>query len=278
MTATIEQLQAALINLTEQVTKRDSQLDTLTQNLASVSTDLQAVRQQNNALNSQFSAMQQSTREKEIEYQTRIDELRKQVKSKSSARGTGLIDTRQVGKPSTFKSDRSEWQTFSFKLMNFLASVYPHMRASCAWASSCASEIRSLDELEELLVDVPQEHVKEMNRDLYAALASLVEGESLDIVKTVTEGEGFEAWRKLVRNFDPQSAGRRRNSIKSLMNPAQAQFSDLPSSVEKWEKRISEYESRTGSQPFHDDIKASVLIGMCPNKLQDHLYQNSDSY
>ena len=98
--------------------------------------------------------------------------------------------------------------------------------------------------------DVPVEQIQSLNRDLFSVLASLIEGEALDIITNSAEGEGFEAWRKLVKNFDPQSAGRRRNILKSLMNPPQAQLAELRSQIEKWEKRISEYKRRSGSQPI----------------------------
>ena len=45
----------------------------------------------------------------------------------------------------------------------------------------------------------------EINPQVYVALAELLEGEALDIVKNTTRGQGLEAWRKLVRRFDPQT-------------------------------------------------------------------------
>ena len=48
----------------------------------------------------------------------------------------------------------------------------------------------------------------EINPQVYVALAELLEGQALDIVQNTTRGAGLEAWRKLVRNFDPQTVGR----------------------------------------------------------------------
>ena len=51
----------------------------------------------------------------------------------------------------------------------------------------------------------------EINPQVYVALAELLEGEALDIVQNTTRGAGLEAWRKLVRMFDPQTVSRTLN-------------------------------------------------------------------
>eukprot|EP00959_Pyramimonas_sp_CCMP1952_P038781 811980-Pyramimonas_sp.AAC.1 len=200
MAATAEQLAAAL-----------QELQNLSQSVARMTAYLGEVCQQNNVLTNQLNAVQQLARDKEIEHKARNDELRAQIAQARGSRDGVLIDTRQIGKPSAFKSERSEWPTFSFKFLNYIASVHPDIRAACDWARGQAAEITTTDDLALHMVGTSVESLGTMSSNMYTVLASLVEGEALDILKNVPDGRGFEAWRRLVKNFDPQSAGRRRN-------------------------------------------------------------------
>ena len=130
MAATAEQLAAAL-----------QELQTISQNVARLTADLGEVRQQNNVLTNQLNAIQQTAKDKEIEHKARNDELRAQIAQARGSRDGVLVDTRQIGKPSAFKSERSEWPTFSFKFLNYVASVHPGIRTACDWACGQADEI-----------------------------------------------------------------------------------------------------------------------------------------
>ena len=59
----------------------------------------------------------------------------------------------------------------------------------------------------------------EINHQIYVALAQLLEGEALDIVQNTARGAGLEAWRKLVRRFDPQTVGRNWTWLSRILNP-----------------------------------------------------------
>ena len=84
----------------------------------------------------------------------------------------------------------------------------------------------------------------EINPQVYVALAELLEGEALDIVQNTTRGAGLEAWRKLVRRFDPQTVGRKRTLLSRIINPGTVKVHDLPRAIEQWEERVRSYQSR----------------------------------
>ena len=69
---------------------------------------------------------------------------------------------------------------------------------------------------------------------LYAALASLLYGEALDILMNTTEGQGFEVWRKVSRRFDPKTKGRTRNKPLTLLNRGQCTLADVPARIGQW--------------------------------------------
>ena len=78
----------------------------------------------------------------------------------------------------------------------------------------------------------------EINPQVYVALAELLEGEALDIVQNTARGAGLEAWRKLVRNFDPQTVGRKRTLLSRNINPGTVKVHELSRPIEQWEERV----------------------------------------
>eukprot|EP00975_Prorocentrum_lima_P050393 10554810-Prorocentrum_lima.AAC.1 len=56
---------------------------------------------------------------------------------------------------------------------------------------------------------------KTLRQHMYTLLAQLLEGESEEIVWNCENHElrGFEAWRRLVKRWDPMSIGRKRNIL-----------------------------------------------------------------
>ena len=75
-------------------------------------------------------------------YEARLAELREvalqaaQTGARSSGRRHGLVDTKGVGRPATFDGNPSKWSAWSFKVENFIASVYTHGREALDWAAS----------------------------------------------------------------------------------------------------------------------------------------------
>ena len=70
---------------------------------------------------------------------------------------------------------------------------------------------------------------------VYVALAELLEGEALDIVQITARGSRMDAWRKLVRRFDPQTVGRKRTWLRRNLSPGTMKVLDFrePLNVER---------------------------------------------
>ena len=156
----------------------------LVDQMTGMTSQIQDLLNEVNRLNDANTVLVNRMNQERAAFEARLDELRK-VLDRRPGQSSGLIDTRQIGKPSVYKSDRAEWPTFSFKLINFLVSMYPSMRQACIWAASCSKAITNLHDLSDSLVEETDETLDSMDRDLYSALASLVEGEGLDIIKNV---------------------------------------------------------------------------------------------
>ena len=81
------------------------------------------------------------------------------------------------------------------------AAVVPSLRESLEWAAQQETPILTVDDVEAGPGSV------EINPQVYVALAQRLEGEALDVVQNTTRGAGLEAWRKLVRRFEPADSG-----------------------------------------------------------------------
>ena len=118
------------------------------------------------------------------------------------------------------------------------AAVVPSSRDTLDWAAQQDTPILNVDDVEA----GPDSF--EINPQVYVALAELLEGEALDIVQNTTRGAGLQAWRKLVRRFDPQTFGRKRTLLSRIINPGTVKVHVLSRAIEQWEERVRSYQSR----------------------------------
>ena len=122
-------------------------------------------------------------------------------------RHRAFIESRAFSKLVNFDSKAASWKDWAFKFENMAAAVVPSSRDTLDWAAQQDTPILNVDHVEAGPDSV------EINPQVYVAL----EGEALDIVQNTTRGAGLEAWRKLVRRFDPQTVGRKRTFVLSIL-------------------------------------------------------------
>ena len=153
-------------------------------------------------------------------------------------RHRAFIESRAFSKLANFDSKAASWKDWAFKFENMAAAVVPSSRDTLDWAAQQDTPILNVDDVEAGPDSV------EINPQVYVALAELLEGEALDIVQNTTRGAGLEAWRKLVRRFDPQTVGRKRTLLSRIINPGTVKVHELSRAIEQWEERVRSYQSR----------------------------------
>ena len=119
-----------------------------------------------------------------------------------------FIESRAFSKLANFDSTAAAWKDWAFKFENMAAAV-----DSLECAAQQETPILTVDD-----VEAGPDYV-EVNSQVYVALAELLEGEALDFVQNTSRGAFVEAWRKLVRRFDPQTTGRKRTCLSRILNP-----------------------------------------------------------
>ena len=139
---------------------------------------------------------------------------------------------KNVGKPFTFKSDESTFAVWAKKLKNYLGAGYGRdARVMMDWAEARAAQPITDQDLQEQFGDRGS-LVSRVEEALYSNLSSFTEGEAFNLASNTPAGKGLEAFRRLCHRFDPRTAGRRTNTIASLMAPAQVKFDELGSGIE----------------------------------------------
>ena len=186
--------------------------------------------------------------------------------------GQMAVDTKGVGKPNVFDSDPKRWHPFSFRYANYADALFKGAAALLEWAAEQDDEITELSGAVGLVDDVD-----EVNRQLYTSLASMADGEALDITRNTPTGQGLEVWRRLNKRYDPLSAGRSTTKVTQILRPGQYKVSELSGAVERWEEKLRLHARRTKT-PMPDLYKRGTLIDMCPADLRKHLHMNSNRF
>ena len=189
-----------------------------------------------------------------------------------------LVDQKGLGKPQAFSGKEVDFYVWARKLETYVASVYPDVRFSLAWVIEQEVKPTMQDlALADPILDEAQ--VGEINEGLYVVLSSLTDAESFDIVVGSGAGEGYEAWRRLHRRWDPYTAGRARSLLKDILNPGRSSLKDLNAAIERLEDMMRRYQSRrdaAGQQhQLSEDIKMASLEALLPQDLEKHCQMNA---
>ena len=177
-----------------------------------------------------------------------------------------------AAKPVQYDNDEKTWLEFRFKLENYLTLVDERYVALLLNAES--QPVANLPtRTEESAVTI-----RTLSHTLYALLATLTTGRSLRLEQRVPNRNGFEAWRQMAAENAPKTAGRRFAMLQAVLQPG---MSDNPAKFEEtwksWEHQMDIYENLSSTK-LDDDVKISVVLRECPQKLRDHLLVNSQQF
>ena len=130
-----------------------------------------------------------------------------------------LVDTRTLGKPSSFSgeleangkpSEGAPWTQWSFTFRAFAAAVSPRMKELMVDAGSRSDQPQALDN------SVLNAEDAALSNQLYYALTLLCKGRALSIVQRVPEGGGCEAWRQMHHEFEPKLPTRFQGMLQTI--------------------------------------------------------------
>ena len=188
-----------------------------------------------------------------------VDETRPSAHSQP-----GLIDTRTLGKPETFKGDANEFADWQFIFKSYMSCVNPLF-----------AEL--LERVEASKVPVPNRFLKEneraMSSQLYFVLVMLLRNRALDIAYNAGVAEGLEAYRRLRQQYHPRVASRYVGSLSAIL--ATKFGSDIEAELESFDKVVRRYEMESGKTIDDEMLLGIVIHGLQDQATRDHLIMNA---
>ena len=174
-----------------------------------------------------------------------------------------------AAKPIQYDNDEKTWLEFRIKLENYLTLV-DERYVALAESQPVANLPTGTEE--------SAVTIRTLSHTLHALLATLTTGRSFRLVQRVPNRNGFEAWRQMAAENAPKTAGRRFAMLQAVLQPG---MSDNPAKFEEtwksWEHQMDIYENLSSTK-LDDDVKISVVLRECPQKLRDHLLVNSQQF
>ena len=97
-----------------------------------------------------------------------------------------LVDAKGFTKVPNFSGSVKQWSSFEFKFRNFAEGVIPNIRILIDWATDQPEQITELSSHEAIRLNPAAEAIQ---RQISTALAQLVEGEALRILRNCIRAE-----------------------------------------------------------------------------------------
>jgi hypothetical protein len=127
-------------------------------------------------------------------------------------------------------------------------------------------------ESEEFLDDEDEKR----SAEIYDVLCQYCSGDALMIVRSVTDCEGYRAWQRLHRKFNPRTMARGLRLLSEAISPAVAKdLAGVEQAIVQWEEKLKKLNSQFGEKitPF---MKIAILTSIVPASLQEYVYTHID--
>ena len=119
---------------------------------------------------------------------------------------------------------------------------------------------------------------KRFNGLLYNLLVTKLKGEAFNIVSSVRDACGLEAWRLLMRRYEPRTPGTKRALLKSLFNMKPAKrIEEIEKNLLRVEEIYARYEVMSKAA-IPEDIKTVIMTELCTPELREYLEFNNKDY
>ena len=174
------------------------------------------------------------------------------------------VDTRVLGKPDTFEGTPGTWRDWSTIFRAYAAACEPDLLKLMTSVENKTTPC--------LNVSLDPSEAK-LSEQLYYMMIMLNKGASLDRVVSAGSMEGAEAWRLFVQHHEPTSQTRSAGLLQELL--AYDFDGDVTAKILSFDRSVHRYEQSTGDK-FPENIRIGVLLRRLPEgALKQHMLLNS---
>ena len=173
------------------------------------------------------------------------------------------------------KLSGTNWKEFSFQFKTAVGSASPKIRDVLEQVAKSGKD-NDWDLFFDLLPEWTDEEARKGGQEVYAALAALVTGDAMTVVRSVTNGNGWEAWSRLHNRFDPRTPAKALMMMMAVLQTRRAKDSrELPNMVQDWEVKVKNLDVEHEIK-LDPKIKIALMTSFLPADLQDLVFQWSD--
>ena len=125
-----------------------------------------------------------------------------------------LVDLKIISKPRSFGKEASNWSEWKWAFENYMACVEPRFVPELE-AAAASPDSLALDDM--------GNETQKRSYMLFAVLAGLLEAKSQQIAKNMQDRNGYELWRRLHQEFEPDLGARRLALLDVVTSAAELQ-------------------------------------------------------
>ena len=180
-------------------------------------------------------------------------------------RGTA---TQLMDRPKPFEtvdreSDVSRWAEWKFVFVNWLAGKDENFQLEL---DQIEANVHTSVEAADMAAET-----KERAIQLYQAFSTLLRGKYLRITKGVKNRNGYEVYRQVLLELEPNARNRALGLLSRVISaPQPSPGVDFPDHLRLIESMMEEYE-RIKNKPMDDDIKVASILKATPDELRENL-------
>jgi len=168
-------------------------------------------------------------------------------------------------------NDAQGFSEYSFKLVGWMRRAYD--RGGEMMMAVDGMEDYDYDDVEEAAATAQE--ALQAKKDLYAIMSKTMGGKAHILIKNTVSGDGFEAWHKVLREYDPRNALDKNAAYAQVASPEKRATSDdqLKEFMTEWEAAVNKYEVRWA--PLPDETKVSAIKAIIPYQLLENRFRGT---
>ena len=175
------------------------------------------------------------------------------------------LDERAFRRIDRFSNKREDWREWRTHLLTAVREC----------DKSFADQLVAYEKSEAVIEDTAlNPTLQQLSATLQARLIALTSKEAFSIV-TACEGQGIEAWRQLVKRYDPQTDARFANLVNDLIGFRITKGQDVQTEMVKWEAMLLSMD-RDHGEKFSPKMRRCLLLSIVPKALRDRLLEHLD--
>ena len=246
----ITALQQAIIDLTTEVGAVKANLNTTATSLHTL----------NGTSNTSWGDL--TTRLDDIEKEITEMQAKMQIGNHGASSKPHYWNFEHKGTLKEYAGDRKAYRPWAKKVAAFCNSKVDGFRKALLWAEKMQAPITAGD-----LAATQWEHVDLANSKLFDLLSLITVGDALTKVETTPgESQGFEAWRRLARQYMPTSRLTRIDRLNNILHTEVCNnMREVLGKIESWEQQWAKYESENNTT-LDINLKLGALLKMLPVK------------